>query len=232
MVAFMHNKLPDTSPVFARYATLMREADAVFARVREQHDSCVTCHEGCSDCCHALFDLSLVEAAYLHDAFVRAFPVGPDRSALLERADGADRKIHSLKRKAFKAAKDGGDTDAILANLAAKRVRCPLLDENNRCALYAARPVTCRVYGIPTDIAGKAHVCGRSRFQPGASYPTVHLDAIRHRLSVLSLDLSHQVGSGFAQIHTVLVPVSMALLTEYDAAYFGLDKKRGAPSNG
>ena len=33
--------------------------------------------------------------------------------------------------------------------IAATSVRCPLLDEENRCLLYDARPITCRLYGVP-----------------------------------------------------------------------------------
>ena len=223
----MHMKLPDMRPVFERYEQLMREADAVFGRVKDTHTDCVTCHEGCSDCCHALFDLSLVEAVYLHETFVGAFPIGPERSAVLERAGEADRLVHTIKRKAFRASKQGTSEDDILADLAARRVRCPLLDGSDRCLLYNARPITCRVYGIPTAIAGKGHVCGKSHFSAGTAYPTVNLDAIRQRLDALSLDLARHVNAGFGEVHTVLVPVSMALLTDYDGAYFGLDKGRG-----
>ena len=228
----MQTQLPDMSPVFGQYEVLMREADAVFARVRNSHGACVMCRETCSDCCHALFDLSLVEAVYLHQAFVEAFPVGPQRSALLERADAADRRVYAIKRKAFKASQEGREESAILAELATLRVRCPLLDDDDRCALYHARPITCRVYGIPTSIEGKGHVCGKSRFRAGDAYPTVNLDRIRQRLQGLNLELAALVGSGYGEIHTVLAPVSMTLLTEYDARYFGLHLHRGARNNG
>ena len=165
-----------------------------------------------------------MEAAYLNDAFIRDFPSGAERSAILERAHAADRKVHTLKRKAYRAQQEGGDVDAILEEFGRQRVRCPLLGNDGRCVLYAHRPVTCRLYGVPTAIAGKGHVCGRSAFLPGVSYPTVTMDRIRERLMDLSTDLARHMHSGFAEIHTVLVPVSMALITEYDAAYYGIGK--------
>lgn len=220
--------LPDPTPVFSRYEVLAREADAAFDRVREAHPACVTCHEGCSGCCHALFDLTLVEAAYLNAAFLQAFPSGPERSAILERAHAADRKIHTIKRRAFKAEQAGQEVNGILEAIARERVRCPLLGDDGRCALYAKRPVTCRVYGVPTAVGGKGHVCGQAAFLPGQPYPTVNLDRIRERLATLSQEFATHMRSGFSAIHTVLVPVSMALVTAYDAAYYGLDKKPGA----
>ena len=219
--------LPDPAPVFERYEALAREADAAFARVREAHPQSVACHEGCSDCCHALFDLTLVEAAYLNAAFVKTFPSGPERSAILERAHDADRKIHTIKRRAFKAEQAGEDVGAILAAVAGERARCPLLDGNERCVLYAVRPITCRVYGVPTAVGGKGHVCGKSAFAQGREYPTVNLDRIHERLASLSLEFATHMKSEYSAVHTVLVPVSMALTTTYDAAYYGLGKTGG-----
>lgn len=226
MVAPMQ-KLPDLTPVFERYETVAREADAVFSRIKGEHSTCVTCHEGCSDCCHALFDLPLIEAAYLNDAFLKAFPSGAERSRVLERAHAADREVHRIKRKAFKASQAGEDVQAILTDLAAKRVRCPLLGDDGKCVLYACRPVTCRLYGVPTAIGGKGHVCGKSAFLPGKAYPTVNMDKIHERLLALSKDLAAHAASEYAEIHTVLVPVSMALITSYDAKYFGIGRKAG-----
>ncbi len=220
--------LPDPTPFFERYETLAREADAVFSRVRDAFPGGVTCREGCSDCCYALFDLTLVEAAYLNAAFLRAFPSGPERSAILERAHAADRKIHAIKRGAFKAEQAGEDVRAILEAIARERVRCPLLGDDDRCVLYAARPLTCRVYGAPTAVGGKGHVCGKSAFTPGRDYPTVNLDRIHERLAAMSREFAVHMRSGYTEIHTVLVPVSMALITAYDAAYYGLGKNAGA----
>lgn len=227
MVRLMQT-LPDPRPVFARYEILARQTDALFTRVTAEYPSCVTCHEGCGDCCHALFDLPLIEAAYINHVFHETFRPGEARSRILERAHDADRAAHAVKRKAFARHQAGEDTETILADMAKERVRCPLLGEDERCALYDARPVTCRIYGIPTAIGGKGHVCGRAAFRAGASYPTAHLDRVQERLALLSLELSRHMKSGFAEVHTVLVPVSMALITSYDAAYYGLDKQRGS----
>ncbi|CAK7001859.1 MAG: hypothetical protein DELT_00062 [Desulfovibrio sp.] len=220
-------KLPDPRPIFERYETLAREADALFDRVKTAHPECVTCHKGCADCCHALFDLPLIEAAYINDVFHKTFGTGAERSRILERAYDADRATHAVKRKAFAAQKAGESVAVILEEIAKKRIRCPLLGDDGKCALYEARPVTCRIYGVPTSIDGTGHVCGRAAFLPGKAYPTANMDRIHERLAVLSLDLSRHMQSGFAEMHTVLVPLSMALITSYDAAYYGLDKNRG-----
>ena len=219
--------LPDWSAIFARYEALVAEADALFERVRASHPDCVICHEGCSDCCHALFDLTLVEAVYINKRFEENFPQGAERSAVLEAAGVADRKTHILKRKAFTATQAGQDADAVVMAIGRERIRCPLLNSMNRCLLYAFRPITCRLYGIPAAIGGKGHTCGTSAFMPGKQYPTVNTDAMTRRLVALSLETAQLAQSPYIELHTILVPLSMALMTEYDGAYFGLDARRG-----
>ena len=110
----------------------------------------------------------------------------------------------------------------IMEEAAKARVRCPLLDSNDQCVLYDYRPITCRLYGIPTAIGGKGHVCGKSNFAAGVNYPTVHLDKIQERLDRLSVEIRDRVKSRFKELHEVFVPVSMALLTNYDDAYLGI----------
>ena len=65
-------------------------------------------------------------------------------------------------------------------------------------------------------------MCGQSNFVAGASYPTVHLDKIQERLDRLSVEIRDRVQSRFKELHEVFVPVSMALLTNYDDAYLGI----------
>jgi len=214
--------IPDLSSIFTRYEALRAEVDGLFGRVREAFPQCVVCKEGCSDCCHALFDLSLIEAMYISKAFEATFGYGPERSAILECASDVDRRATRIKRELFRAEKDGESPEAIMERAAQVKLRCPLLDENDHCSLYAARPITCRVYGVPTAIAGQGHVCGFSAFEKGKPYPTIHMDKIQDRLEDLSREVATTVQSRFNELHEVYVPLSMALLTRYDEAYLGI----------
>ncbi len=214
--------IPDLTDIFARYENLRAEADTLFDRVREACPQCVTCKEGCSDCCHAMFDLSLVEAMYIHRAFEKAFNYGPERSAILERASELDRHITRLKRELYRAEKDGESPEAIMSVAAKVKMRCPLLDDEDRCLMYEARPITCRLYGVPTAIGGQGHVCGFSAFEKGRPYPTVHMDKMQARLEDLSKEIATAAKSRFKELHEVYVPLSMALLTRYDEAYLGI----------
>ncbi len=214
--------IPDLSAIFTRYETLVAETDALFAHVRNSFPDCVICAQGCSDCCHALFDLSLVEAMYLNAKFMETLEHGRKRSDVLSRAADLDRQLVRMKRDFYKGTKDGKSAEDIMHEAALVRVPCPLLDEGDACILYDCRPITCRLYGIPLNIQGQGHVCGKTHFDKGKDYPAVHMHAIQARLDELSRDIARTVKSRFLELPQVFVPVSMALLTRYDKTYLGI----------
>jgi len=168
-----------------------------------------------------LFDLTLIEAVYIKENFDRMF-TGERREQLIERANRADRDICRIKKVAVQALEKGKPEDEILEDMALKRVRCPALDDNNLCAIYDVRPITCRLYGIPTEIGGRAHTCGISGFKEGVAYPTVKLDAIYQRLYEISTALAQGIESRYSKLADMLVPLSMALLTDYTEDYLGV----------
>lgn len=211
----------DFSPFFKQYEELLIAADTVFDRVRGEYPDCVKCTIGCSECCHALFDLTLIEALYINHHFNKKFQ-GQDRESLIEKANRADRDVYKIKRKAYKEFKEGKDEGEILMEMAEERVRCPLLSESDQCDLYEHRPITCRFYGIPTAIGGKGHTCGISGFVEGEPYPTVNLDKIHKRLYEISESLVKEIGSKYAKLGEMLVPLSMAVLTVYNDVYLGI----------
>lgn len=215
--------LPDFTSIFKKYENLAAQAEAVFQHVEKNYPACVCCRPGCSDCCHAVFDLSLVEAMYLNHAFRKKYPYGFERSQILERASLTDRKLTRAKRELFQAEKNGESAGQIAYKASSMRSACPLLDENNRCLLYEARPIICRLYGIPLAIGNESHVCGLSGFDKGQSYPTVQLGKIQATIENLSKEIAELAQSRF-DLGDVYVPVSMALLTTYDEKYLGIGK--------
>ncbi|BBD09789.1 YkgJ family cysteine cluster protein [Desulfovibrio ferrophilus] len=211
----------DFSKFFEKYERLVADVDKAFEQVQAQHGDCIKCHEGCSDCCHALFDLSLIEALYLNHKFNAAFK-GQQRSELLDRADTAERQGYKIKREAFTLSRDGARTEEILESISKARVRCPLLDADEKCELYDSRPITCRLYGIPTSIGGKAHTCGKAGFKEGVQYPTVQIEKLQDRLAMLSVEFAQSLRTKFTRLAEAYVPVSMALMNRYGAEYLGL----------
>jgi Fe-S-cluster containining protein len=214
-------------PFFKKYEALLKTADDIFNQVADKYSQEVKCKQGCADCCYALFDLTLVEALYIKHHFDRCFE-GLEREKRLEIANRVDRQLYKIKRKAYKELESGKSEEDILNELAEKKIRCPLLNEQDLCDLYAHRPITCRFYGIPTSIAGKGHTCGLSGFVEGEAYPTVKFEIIQKQLYEISAEIVQEIKSRYSRMGEMLVPLSMALLTEYDEAYLGV---KGAESD-
>jgi Fe-S-cluster containining protein len=214
---------------FKKYEAVVAMADNAFKKVRDSHPECVKCKINCSDCCYALFDLTLIEAVYINHKVSENID-GEKRVKLEERANEADRAVFKLKKKAYSELKSGKSEDEIINDLAAKRIRCPLLNGEDCCELYEFRPITCRLYGIPVSIGGAGHTCGLSDFKEGKDYQTVNMDAVQKKLYEISDELVKHINSKYLKLSEVLVPLSMAILNAYDKEYLGLADKDKTPA--
>jgi Fe-S-cluster containining protein len=159
--------------MFKDLENLFDFADRAVADVRERYSKEVRCKKGCTDCCYAVFDVSLIEALYIRRHF-----------------DSLGRK---QKRSALNIAKKALNSwDQLVtakADLSLARIRCPLLTDSGECVCYKTRPINCRTYGIPTVIGDRSHVCGLSGFEQGKTYPTLNLASLQKRLYELSVAL-------------------------------------------
>ncbi len=213
----------DFTPYFKQYELLVDQVDQIVARVKNEYPACINCKKGCTDCCYALFDLTLVEALYLNHKFRDAFGVNAD---FLETANKADRALVRLKKRAFQEYNENKkDEVTILHEMGRERIRCPLLNEREMCALYEYRPLTCRLYGIPTSIQGMSHTCGKSGFDEGQKYPAVNMDKLFEQLKAISAQIVADIKTPYKKMDEMLVPVSMAMLTDYDDVFFGFSKE-------
>ena len=206
---------------FEKYEALVAQADGVFDRVKDAYSDCVKCEEKCADCCFALFDLTLIEALYIHHKFNEKYQ-GSEKAELLEKSNRADRRIYKIKRKAYNDLQAGKNEGEILAAMALERVRCPLLNEKELCDLYEYRPITCRCYGVPTAIGGAGHTCGKSGFKQGEKYPTVNLDAVYSQLQQISAELLRDIQSKNIKLADLLVPLSSAVILDFDDVFLGI----------
>jgi len=208
---------------FVKYEAVVGMVDQVFDRVKKEYPKEVFCREKCSDCCYAIFDLTLIEALYLNHKFKENFS-GKEKADLTAIADKTDRALAKMKRDAYKKVKAGADQLEIVGRMSQERVRCPLLGENNLCLMYENRPITCRVYGIPTSTAGASHICGRTNFVQGKAYPTLNMDKIYTQLQLLSAELVKDINSTNIRMHELLIPVSMAMVTPFNDEFLGVKK--------
>ncbi|MCK9294343.1 MAG: YkgJ family cysteine cluster protein [Desulfobulbaceae bacterium] len=158
--------------MFAKLLHLYQFVDQTMAMLFDRFPAEIRCGKGCTDCCNAVFDLSYIEAANLLAHF-KTLP--PDsQNEILAGCPPAEQQWLEIFQ---------GNGDPSTA-----RIRCPLLSSQGLCRCYAARPINCRTYGVPTVINGAAHVCGLSNFSMGSSYPSLDLAPLQRSLYEYSVD--------------------------------------------
>jgi Fe-S-cluster containining protein len=151
-----------------RYRALTAKIDGFFARVAARHPADLQCGTGCADCCHTRLTVTAVEATAITD-HVATLPA-PARAEL---AALASRPV------------DPG------------RVRCAALGDDDRCRIYAARPVVCRSHGVPIRLGKRAEdvtACHRNFTArgPAAADPDCILDQATLSALVLAVNGSEE----------------------------------------
>lgn len=82
--------------LFQSYELLVERADAAFTGMDQAHGECIRCKRSCSNCCHAVFGLFLIEAAYLKQQFDRL--MSEEKRTALLMCDEADRAVRRLQK--------------------------------------------------------------------------------------------------------------------------------------
>lgn len=198
------------------YTQVLSDADASFQTLARKFPEEVTCAVGCDDCCKVLFDLHLIEALSLKMALEHALSE-EERDAALERAERGLDSVRSIREHLGLTSLMGPPDERLLKEMSKQRYDCPLL-LRGMCVLYEFRPVTCRVYGVVTEVHGRGVACPRSGFNPGETYPTVKLDLLNKSLH----DISRRLFSGLtgAGSPPPVMSVAEALLCPFDEEFF------------
>ncbi|WP_027364439.1 YkgJ family cysteine cluster protein [Desulfotruncus alcoholivorax] len=194
------------SDIFEKYELLAAQAEESFNAMQQSYGDCVKCKVQCSDCCSAVFGLFPVESAYLNYRFHELGE--PARKEITSRLEEFEKSLAAMQEKIRACGDDTGKINEIMAT---QRIRCPMLNDQQKCAIYAHRPVTCRVYGIPTIIGGKIHACWKAGFEKGKAYPAFDLDKIYRELFQLSKDYLQKVGESDLDQAGLLVSMARAI---------------------
>lgn len=131
-----------------RYRTLLATIDLWFAAKQGEMPNAIVCSDGCSGCCRGLFDISLLDARLLRAGFeqlpavIRAGVVAKAETRL---ADLQERWPNFSPPYLLNHMDDSAWTEMPENDL----TPCPLLDPAGRCLIYACRPMTCRLHGLP-----------------------------------------------------------------------------------
>ncbi|MBI3854083.1 MAG: YkgJ family cysteine cluster protein [Planctomycetes bacterium] len=136
------------------YKELLAKVDAWYRSVKERHPDQVPCSKGCRDCCIGLFDVSLADRDLLREGMAAADAAV--RKDIEVRAGELLARLREIE-PGLGDTLDGWAPDAVddLCD-AAGDVECPVLGREGECRLYAHRPLTCRMSGVPVvNLAGE-----------------------------------------------------------------------------
>lgn len=162
-------------------AQLVQIVDAAIADAARRSGAWLKCAPGCTQCCVGVFAISQLDAARLRAGLATLEVSDPARAAAVR-----ERARHAVEELSGEFPGDvrSGVLDPALAerfeNFGNDAV-CPVLDPaTGLCDLYAARPMTCRVFGPPLRTEEGLGVCelcfvGAGEEEIGAA--EVHLES-------------------------------------------------------
>ena len=138
------------------YGKLLQTVEEWFRRSVEQTGASVACRSGCSECCRALFDITLLDACYLKSGFDKLSSI--QKEAALARAKDRLFLLQSAWPEFDAPYLLNHRPDEEWAQLMPEddETPCALLDSDGRCLVYEHRPMTCRLHGMPlVDVSGE-----------------------------------------------------------------------------
>ena len=164
---------------------LVQIVDAAVADAARRAGSWLKCAPGCTQCCIGVFPISQLDAARLREGLVRLDAADPGRAAAVrERAEQSVARLTvGFPGDALTGILDASRAD-VLEDFANDEP-CPALDPaTGLCDLYAARPITCRVFGPPLrcfdeegkDGLGVCELCFHGATANEVAACEVHLD--------------------------------------------------------
>ena len=127
-----------------KYKAFLKAADRRFRHATRKHS--VGCREECYECCATgFFDITLLDALYLHDALKRV--PARIRERIIARAN---EQLDILEKKKVFSRKAPLLRSVPAINALARKssdMSCPALGDNGLCLIYKHRPHVCRIFG-------------------------------------------------------------------------------------
>jgi len=131
---------------------LVQIMDDSFADAARRAGPLLVCRPGCSQCCHGAFALNALDTARLRQGMDQLRADNPTRAAVVEQRAQLWIAAHGSEFPGSLQTGLLGDSEGERERFEefANEAACPALDPaTGRCDLYAARPLTCRVFGPP-----------------------------------------------------------------------------------
>jgi Fe-S-cluster containining protein len=148
------------SPIAIRIAeqdaSLLRIVDNALADAARRSGEHLVCHPGCTQCCHGAFAISPLDALRLRAGMDALAEIQPSvAAAVMQRAQAyLEEYGPSFPGDPVTGILGASEDEQACFEDFANEAACPALDPaTGLCDLYAARPMTCRVFGPPVRTA-------------------------------------------------------------------------------
>ena len=137
------------------YRQRIEEIDRWFDRCTAHYPTQIECGKGCSACCRALFEISLLDAALLQQGFQQldkqiqqqVLAKANSRLSQLQQSWPELQHPYILNQLPHNEWEEMPEDDP---------TPCPLLDDSGGCMIYQHRPLLCRLHGLPNiDSSGE-----------------------------------------------------------------------------
>ncbi len=117
-----------------RHSEITNLIEKEFERNLEKYGNKIKCCRGCSQCCHQIFNITLIDE-YVIRKFVNNLPK-VQRNTLKSKAKNFIANSKTVDCKSEEYSKIPG-------------IPCPALGETGECTIYEGRPLICRRFGPP-----------------------------------------------------------------------------------
>ena len=142
--------------ILEKYKNLLESIDSWFNSVQQRFSQSIQCRTGCSGCCRGLFDITLLDAAVVNHGYQQ-----------LTQTERQTIRTRSLARQIELQQRWPGFNSPFLLNglpdsewtvmPEEDEIPCPFLHDDGSCLIYAHRPMTCRLHGLPNiDLTGES----------------------------------------------------------------------------
>lgn len=134
--------------IVTSYYHLAQKIDDWFLRCCSSLPDIIACKRGCSGCCRGLFDITILDASLLRRGVMELNPAVRDTLELKARIrlDSLVTLLPTLSSPWFL---NHLNDDYVAQQFASDDEPCIFLNNEGECLVYAFRPLTCRLHGIP-----------------------------------------------------------------------------------
>lgn len=216
-----HASVPGLETLLAAYRQLLGEIDSWFENcLQNASPGTLACRKGCSSCCRGLFDITLLDACLLQEGFAGLPEEARERVLARCRPRLAELQqrwpelsppylLNALPDDSWQEMPEGDETP------------CPLLGDDGLCLVYACRPMTCRLHGLPNiDLSGEdfsTDLCTLHSGNPHAIPPEMlrwpFREAFSREIALLRAFTLQLTGTPTCEADTF---IPLALLVDYE----------------